>query len=367
MTRVFSIDGNIGSGKSTFVNKLKAYYANPKNCCGKKIGFLQEPIDIWNTIRDTTGKTMIECYYADPKQYAFAFQMMAYISRLATLKEELKNNYDIIFSERCLLTDRNVFAKMLYDDGKINEIEYQIYNKWFDEFIADFPIIEYIYLRTEPETALARITKRARPGETIPIEYLTKCHEYHDAWLNKYDNKCIIDCNANTDEDGGENIIAEWINQVDNIIINDTSKKQYTYEMKFDGASRGNPGLCGAGFVITKDEDVVFKQGYYLSDKNTNNYAEYRSLICGLEKCAELKLDSINIQGDSLIVIKQLKKEYNVNSPNLIPLHTAATKLLDRIPNYDINHIPRNQNNVADSLANKAIDEYQDTLEQVVI
>ena len=148
MTRIISIDGNIGSGKSTFIHHIKDYYANPQNCNGIKICFLQEPVDIWNTITDKEGKTIIECYYSNPEKYAFAFQMMAYISRLATLKKELKNNYDFIFTERCIFTDCNVFCKMLYDDGKINEIEYKIYNTWFNEFIENFPAIEYCLVAT---------------------------------------------------------------------------------------------------------------------------------------------------------------------------------------------------------------------------
>ena len=86
MVRIFSIDGNIGSGKSTLVQKLKEFYSKKKNCSGKKICFLQEPVDQWNMITDENGKTMIECYYADPDKYSFPFQMMAYISRLALIR-----------------------------------------------------------------------------------------------------------------------------------------------------------------------------------------------------------------------------------------------------------------------------------------
>lgn len=215
MTRIISFEGNIGSGKSSLIAAFKNYYTDKQNCKGLNICFLQEPIDIWNTIKDKNGKTMIECYYADQQQYAFAFQMMAYISRLITLKTELLKNYDIIFTERCLFTDRNVFAKMLYDDGKINNIEYQIYNKWFHEFIKDCPAIEYIYLKTDPKTAFYRICKRDRPGENITLEYLVKCHEYHETWLAQYKNKYILDCDTDTAGVNGNIIIKDWINQIE--------------------------------------------------------------------------------------------------------------------------------------------------------
>jgi len=220
MTRIISVNGNIGSGKSTFIKKLEEHYKSEVSLenTNTKYCFLQEPVDIWNTITDNEGKTIIENFYSNQHKYAFAFQMMAYISRLITIKDALKKDYDIIFTERCVFADRNVFAKMLYDDKKMNEIEYKIYNKWFDEFISDLPEFEYIYLKTDPEVVLDRIIKRGRPGENIPIEYLNECNLYHENWLNKYNQskKCTIDCNVDI-EDNPE-IIPLWINLVDDYI-----------------------------------------------------------------------------------------------------------------------------------------------------
>lgn len=82
--KLISIEGNIGSGKSTFVEELKRNIHNERMC------FLEEPVDIWNTIVDKDGITMLENYYKDSKKYAFSFQMMAYISRLSILKKRLK-------------------------------------------------------------------------------------------------------------------------------------------------------------------------------------------------------------------------------------------------------------------------------------
>ena len=94
--------------------------------------------------------------------------------------------YKIIITERSVHTDKNVFAKMLYDENKISEIEYQIYMKWFDEFIDEFPEFKTVYLRTKPEVAKYRVDKRARDGENIPLEYLKNCHQYHEDWLSKH-------------------------------------------------------------------------------------------------------------------------------------------------------------------------------------
>ena len=351
MTRIISIDGNIGSGKSTFVQYLKTYYADPKNCCGIKISFLQEPVDMWNTITNKEGKTMIECYYADSEKYAFPFQMMAYISRLATLRQEFKKNYDFIFTERCIFTDSNVFCKMLYDDGKINEIEYKIYNTWFNEFAEEFPAIEYVYIKTDPQTAFDRIVKRARVGENIPLEYLTTCHEYHENWLETHTNKCVID--GNIDTAANPEIIPRWIRIIDNYI--------QMHVVTFDGASRGNPGPCGVGYVIWRNKKIIQQGGHFVSKSNTNNYAEYCALIVALKKCNQLKIKNVIIMGDSNLVIKQMNKEYNVESPNLIPLHSAAMDEINEMNFIKFMHIPRTKNGEADSLANLAINKWGKT------
>lgn len=351
MTRIFSFEGNIGSGKSTLVNYFKEYFAAGVFANGLNVCFVQEPVDEWNTITDETGKTVIECFYADNKRYAFAFQMMAYISRLKTLRTELNKGYDIIFIERSLFTDRNVFAKMLYDEGKINEIEYKIYNKWFDEFIVDFPKIEYIYLKTDPKTAFDRVLKRGRQGETIPLEYLTKCHDYHEDWLSKHvNNNYILECDADTSGPEGQNIIMSWINKIDLTIP--------MYTVKFDGACRGNPGPCAAGFTIYQKDNVIYDGSAFITEKGTNNFAEYAAVILALQKCIELNIKSVNILGDSQLVIKQLKKEYKISSENLLTSYHTANSLLENLENYNLQHIPREQNKQADSLANKALDNY---------
>ena len=127
--KIISIEENIGSGKSIFLQYLKEHLASDKIC------FLDEPVDDWLSIVDTNDKNILESYNDDQNKYAFPFQMLAYISRLSLLKKTLQNNtYDYIITERSLFADRNVFCKMLYDDNLIEKIEYTLYNKWFDEF-----------------------------------------------------------------------------------------------------------------------------------------------------------------------------------------------------------------------------------------
>ena len=221
MHTIISIEGNIGSGKSTLLANLKKHYANNKH-----IVFLKEPVDEWEQIKDNNNVTMLEKFYADQEKYSFPFQMMAYISRLAILKETVKNHPDaIIITERSLHTDRMVFAKMLHDDNKIETINYKIYLKWFDTFANDFPIHKIIYVNAEPETCNERIKKRSRMGESnIPLAYLQNCHNYHNEMMNKEMDHCVchdqLILNGNIDIYENNDHLEKWIAQIDSFIHN---------------------------------------------------------------------------------------------------------------------------------------------------
>ena len=194
--RIISIEGNIGTGKTTFLQTLREHFRNREDVC-----FLDEPVDLWMNFKDQEGN-ILEHYYKDQKKYGFQFQMMAYISRLTILKRALENpQYKFIISERSLFTDKHIFCKMLYDDGIIEEIGNQIYNMWFEEFIS-FSSFVPIYLRTLPEVSYERVHTRARQGETIPLEYLQKCHNYHEEWLS---DAITIDAGVSTEQ------TMEWI------------------------------------------------------------------------------------------------------------------------------------------------------------
>jgi deoxyadenosine/deoxycytidine kinase len=196
MNYLFSIEGNIGSGKSSLVKILKNKLKDIKNT---RVIYLPEPVEVWESIKDKDGKNAIEKYYENPEKYAFSFQMMAYISRIHQLRETLKDNTNvIIICERSVFTDKEIFAKMLYDDKKIDDIEYKIYCKWFYEFVKDIPVAGLIYVKTDPEICHNRVIKRKRKGEIIPLSYLQNCHKYHEDWLNN-ENLPILNLNGNGD------------------------------------------------------------------------------------------------------------------------------------------------------------------------
>ena len=219
--KIISIDGNIGSGKSTLMGELKTYFSDNKN-----IVFLKEPVDEWETIKDENGITILEKFYENPSKYGFSFQIMAYISRLNIMKKELKKNPNAIFiSERSLFTDKLVFAKMLFDSGNIELVNYKIYLQWFETFAEDFPVSKVIYVNTEPEICHQRIEKRSRTGESnIPLEYLQNCHKYHTDMLDVDSVDCIckeqLVLNGNIDMNENKEQFNLWIQQVNTFIHN---------------------------------------------------------------------------------------------------------------------------------------------------
>jgi deoxyadenosine/deoxycytidine kinase len=186
--KIVSIEGNIGSGKSTLIDILKKSKLN--------YVFIPEPVSLWNEIKDHDGTTILERYYQDPKGYAFSFQMMAYITRVQTIKKAIRDNPEdsVLITERSVYTDREVFAKMLYHAKKINFIEYSIYLKWFDE-LCDISVNSIIYIQTNPNTCFSRVKQRNRQGENeISLSYLENCDVYHDNWINNSKfNKLFID------------------------------------------------------------------------------------------------------------------------------------------------------------------------------
>ena len=134
--------------------------------------------------------------------------MMAYITRITQLRKAI-NIYGncVIITERSILTDKNVFAKMLHDNDMLDEISHNIYLKWFDELSRGLEIHSFIYIKTNPSTSLKRVLKRNRPGETLTIDYLKICHENHENWLQNCENVLSL----NGEKEYIEKIPDEWL------------------------------------------------------------------------------------------------------------------------------------------------------------
>ena len=150
---------------------------------------------------------------------------------------------------------------------------------------------------------------------------------------------------------------------IKNNIQNNTQQEakifpEIEYRLQFDGCSKNNPGLAGAGAVIYKYSKEIWSGDLFVGTNTTNNYAEYSGLIIGLEKAVELNIKTLHVEGDSLLVINQMTGKYKCNSSNLIEQYNKAKELATKFDNISFIHIFRNKNVRADKLSNDAVIKY---------
>ncbi|MGA1862334.1 ribonuclease HI family protein [Deferribacter thermophilus] len=131
--------------------------------------------------------------------------------------------------------------------------------------------------------------------------------------------------------------------------------KKKTIKIYTDGASSGNPGPSGIGFVIYNENGEKLKEYSEYIGLATNNIAEYSALIRALEFLKDKENLKINIFTDSELLVKQLKGLYKVKSKNLKYLYEKVISLLSLFE-YELHHIPREENKIADNLAKKAVE-----------
>lgn len=133
-------------------------------------------------------------------------------------------------------------------------------------------------------------------------------------------------------------------------------KEETAYILYFDGCSKGNPGLGGAGAVLYKDGEEIWGSSQLVGEKVTNNVAEYSGLIMGLKEVYTRQIKNIIVRGDSQLVIKQMKGEYKVKSSNLVECYQQAKLLEKHVGNIVFEHVYRDKNKRADELSNMALD-----------
>lgn len=123
-----------------------------------------------------------------------------------------------------------------------------------------------------------------------------------------------------------------------------------------DGGARGNPGPAAIGIVIRDGEGNVLRDLGETIGQASNNVAEYKALIRGIEMARELGADELQIHGDSELVVKQMLGQYKVKHPDMKPLHAEAKAALADLEDWSISHVRREQNAEADALVNQALD-----------
>lgn len=123
-----------------------------------------------------------------------------------------------------------------------------------------------------------------------------------------------------------------------------------------DGASRGNPGKAGIGVAIFDKDYRLVEDVCRFIGESTNNVAEYQAMIFAAQKAIAYDAKKVIFKTDSELLVRQLNGEYRVKSPNILPLYNELMKLLCKIPTWKIQHVRREENVIADTLANRGID-----------
>lgn len=128
------------------------------------------------------------------------------------------------------------------------------------------------------------------------------------------------------------------------------------HTLYFDGCSKGNPGMSGAGAVLYDEQLVeIWSNAQFVGNRSTNNEAEYTGLLIGLRKSVDLGIDHLLVRGDSQLIIRQLKGEYKVKSESLKPMYSEAIELIQQIRSVQFEHVYRHLNKRADALSNQGI------------
>jgi ribonuclease HI len=127
-------------------------------------------------------------------------------------------------------------------------------------------------------------------------------------------------------------------------------------KLSTDGGARGNPGPAAYGYVLEAEDGTVLDARGETIGVATNNVAEYRALIAGLEKAVELAIDELEVVSDSELLVKQMQGEYRVKNEALRELNDEANSLERKLGRVRYKAVPREHNELADKLVNEALD-----------
>lgn len=191
----------------------------------------------------------------------------------------------------------------------------------------------------DPDTARERLQRAGvavEPGNTDHERWRAR---HADATAVAYDDKIVVQGGSTARlvgllcEDGG---------------------RAHVY---FDGAARGNPGPAAIGYVVLTGEGGIVAEGSERIGTATNNRAEYAALVRALEVAADHGFDEVHVRGDSELIVRQVNGEYDVNDPDLRERRVRVHELLREFADWTIEHVPREINERADDLANRALDD----------
>lgn len=168
----------------------------------------------------------------------------------------------------------------------------------------------------------------------------------HERWRASYGGATAVAYDGKVVVQGGDTGKLE-------ALLREGDDRAHVY---FDGASRGNPGPAAIGWVLVTSDGIV-TEGNERIGETTNNRAEYEALIRALEIADEYGFDEVDARGDSALIVKQVRGEYDVNAPELRERRVRVRELLDRFEEWSLSHVPREVNERADNLANEAFED----------
>jgi len=150
------------------------------------------------------------------------------------LRKAIKENPDcqMIICERSLEADRHIFAKMLFDDNMIEDINYKVYLQFYEEYKRDFELDGIVYIDSDADVCYNRIKKRARTGEEgVPLDYLKNCQKYHDEWLSVINHKLRISTNDDVTYDTSDPLDKGivWLKMIKDYIYGFIEENNPTY------------------------------------------------------------------------------------------------------------------------------------------
>ena len=182
---VFYVEGNIGSGKTSFLQALEKQYSND-------VQVIYEPVEQWKSVKDRSSNSILDYFYTDMERYSYLFQSAVFLSRIQSL-EQIDKTKKFVFIERSIDCDKIIFAKNCFENKTLSEIEWMVYINWHDwlstklimqNSIPNPKQATYIYLKTPPEISYQRMQKRNRTEEEcVPLDYLNQIHDKHEEWL----------------------------------------------------------------------------------------------------------------------------------------------------------------------------------------
>ena len=217
--KIIFVEGNIGTGKTTFLNLVQEHVDN--------VQCILEPVDKWTGLSDSSGKNILHYFYENMEKYTYSFQSYAFLSRVMLL-DLIDYSKEYVFIERSVYSDKNIFAQNCVQNGTMTEIEWNLYNKWFDWMVGKLIKLDYthIYLKCQPEVSYARLKTRNRPEEQgISLDYITQIHQRHEEWLGNSD--CIV-LDASVDYRSNPDLIKSYIDK-----CTPNTKPRFTYDLNY--------------------------------------------------------------------------------------------------------------------------------------